>query len=294
MLYRNLIIFLFSLLPVSILFSQNLGISVSADKQKILLGEPFHLTLQAVYPSGLGVSTGYDSIPHFEFTEEPKIDSTLSNQLVTLNIVYSLTSFDSGHWVIPSLIMNKKWRADSIPMDVQFSEFDTSQPYHSIKDILDVAVKKRSDWWWYVMGGALLLIMGLVYFLKKRKRRLPIHTSENIDPYKEAMLELKKLSSENLEPKLYYSKLILVFRIYLKRKKNMQSLQKTTADLIIKMKELSLKREELELVSQALRMADVVKFARYIPEAADREASFSAIKTCIESIESASLPLTPA
>ncbi len=291
--YRTLIIFIFFLLPVSLLYSQAFGISVSADKQKILLGEPFHLTIRAIYPSGMGVSTGFDSIPHFEFTEDPKKDSVLTDQMVTLNIVYTVTSFDSGHWVIPSLILNKKWHSDSLPMDVQFSDFDTSQPYHSIKDILEVHVQNKTPWWWYAIGGVLLIIIAVIFYLNNRKKQKPATIKENIDPYKEAMLELKKLSTENLDAKQYYSKLVLILRIYLKRKKNIESLQKTTTDLVIKMNELPLNREELDLVIQSLQKADMVKFAKHIPEAADREASFSAIRSCIEKIESTSIPTTP-
>lgn len=291
--YRTLLIFLFCLLPAALLHSQEPGITVSADKQKIVLGETFQLNLKAVYPSGSGIKTGFDSIAHFEFSAEPKKDSSVANQLVTLNIVYTLTSFDSGHWVIPALVLNNKWHSDSIPIDVQFSDFDTSQPYHSIKDILEVSVEKKTDWYWYLIGGAVVLAIVIVYLRWRKKGNDPVVVKEGLDPYKEAILELKKLNTENLEPKLYYSKLVLVLRIYLKRKKNIQSLQKTTADLLIKIKELSLSREELDKLGQALRMADMVKFAKYIPEVTDRETSFIAISSVIGSIESASVSSIP-
>lgn len=292
--YRTLLIAFIALLFSGALFSQEPGISVKADKQKILLGEPFHLSLHAVYPYGSGIHAGFDSIPHFEFSERAKIDSSISNQLVSLDIQYTLTSFDSGHWVIPALIINDKWRSDSIPIDVQFSEFDSSQPYHPIKEILEVPAAKRSEWWWYVLGGVVLLAFVFFYFSKKKKTPEMVVIKEGIDPYKEAMMGLAGLADEKGDPKLYYSKLVMVLRVYLKRKKNIQSLQKTTADLIIKMQELPLGREEMDKLSQTLRMADMVKFAKYIPDQHERDSSLTSVRSCIEMIESAANPSTQA
>ena len=188
----------------------------------------------------------------------------------------------------------RSWRSDSIPMDVQFSDFDSSQPYHPIKEILELPAPKRSEWWWYLLGGFFLLALLFFYFSKKKKTPDPFVKKESIDPYKEAMMGLASISDEKGDPKLYYSKLVMVLRVYLKRKKNIQSLQKTTADLIIKMKELSLSREGMDKVSQTLRMADMVKFAKYIPDQHERDSSLTSVRSCIEMIESAANPSTQA
>ena len=48
-----------------------------------------------------------DSLPHFEFLNKQKIDTTNTGTGTVLSQVIRITSFDSGHWVIPSLYSGK-------------------------------------------------------------------------------------------------------------------------------------------------------------------------------------------
>jgi hypothetical protein len=69
------------------------------------------------------------------------------------------------------------------------------------------------------------------------------------------------------------------------RKKGIQSLQKTTDDLVSQLKTLSMPKEQFEELTQALRLTDFVKFAKYIPVAEDDRSTYDIIKKTIIVIE---------
>ncbi len=146
-------LFLFTLHVTNAQFIAN--IKATADKKRILIGEPLQLTIEANLSTDVVISfVTIDTIGHFEFLDKPVIDTINENGGITIRGVYKLTSFDSGHWVIPSFSSFNGLKTDTIPIDVVFSEFDPNQDYHDIKDIIEVAPAKKKPWWWLVAGGA--------------------------------------------------------------------------------------------------------------------------------------------
>jgi hypothetical protein len=262
-------------------------IKAYVDKNKILIGEPVQLKIEA-YLSSRAVEKFalIDSIEHFEFLESPTFDSTHTNGGITIKAFYKLTSFDSGHWMIPSFFISMNVKSDPIPIDVVFSDFDRNQPYHDIKDILEIkSAKNKFEWWWYAAGGVLLFCL-LILYLRKRKRILPGFTNViSISPYEEAITKLIQLERDKPGTKQFHSTLIDIFRQYIFRKKGILSLQKTTDDLVIQLKMLNLSKEQFEKLSQSLRLGDFVKFAKYLPSEDDNRNCFEEIKNAIVAIE---------
>ena len=106
-----------------------------------------------------------------------------------------------------------------------------------------------------------------------------------IDPYEEAQQLLLQLQSDKLETKEYFSRLSGIFRLYIFRKKGLLSLQKTTDDLVVQLKDIQLSKEQFEALSQSLRLSDFVKFAKYIPAEEDKTKVFVVIENSIDTIE---------
>jgi len=258
------------------------------DKSKIVIGEQIHLTLEADFPlqEPMRFFT-IDSLPHFEILERQKIDTVDDRGGIKLSQSLILTSFDSGHWAIPSfqLPADIPMYTDSIAVDVGFSTFDPNQDYHDIKDVIDVQVKekKKETWYWYAAASA-LLIAAIIYFLTRKKTK-PVARIPFVDPYKEAKQELEKLRKENLSSKAFYTRLVDIFRLYISRRKGIASLQKTTDDLVVQIRSLKLPTEEFNQLAQSLRMSDYVKFAKFEPTENDKSSSFKTIKDFIDNIE---------
>ncbi|MEI9809798.1 MAG: hypothetical protein WDO16_19105 [Bacteroidota bacterium] len=87
------------------------------------------------------------------------------------------------------------------------------------------------------------------------------------------------------DSKQYYSSLVDIFRMYVLKKKGIHSLQKTTDDIVVQLKSIPVGKEQFDKLSQALRLSDFVKFAKYIPSGDDDRHAFDAIKTTITAIE---------
>ena len=258
------------------------------EKNRLLIGEQVPLTIEVQIPENEPIRfVSIDSIAHFEWVGKPVMDTIGNGNGTLLRGVYQLTSFDSGHWVIPPFELSGGLKTDSIPMDVVFSDFDPKAPYHDIKDIMEAdPEKKKKEWWLYAAAGGLLLILILVLvFRKKKPAVVAVKVEPVISPLDEALDGLRKLKSENPEVKPYHTRLADIFRMYVYRKKGLLSLQKTTDDLVLQLRELGLSKEEFDELAQALRLGDFVKFARFIPTATDNDKAFDTIKKSIEKIE---------
>ncbi|MEO5948698.1 MAG: hypothetical protein ABIP79_17920 [Chitinophagaceae bacterium] len=263
------------------------SIKASVNKNRILLGEPLLLTIETYLPSNSKIKfERLDTLAHFEFLEKPVIDSSSNNEGIKVLGKYTITSFDSGHWVIPAFSLSKGIKTDTIPVDVVFSDFDPEQDYHDIKDIIEVKTKKEGvPWWIYAIAGA-LLVLTIVFFASRKKKPVAIVKEKIItNSYEEAMRQLVALQKESFDVKTYYAELINIFRLYIFRKKGILSLQKTTDDLIVQVKDVLNDKEQFDKLSQTLRLSDFVKFAKYIPSESDKEESFQNVKNTIINIE---------
>ena len=261
-------------------------IKATVNKNKILIGEPVQLTIEVyLSPESVKKSITIDSIDHFEMLQKPVIDSMDTKGSLYLRYTYKITSFDSGHWLIPSFVLSPAVKTDTIPVDVLFSEFDPNQDYHDIKDIIEIAPPKKKPWWWIIAGG-ILLLSTVAYYLLRKKKIVPVPVAAVVvDPYREAIKQLELLQKEKPAFKIFHTRLIDILRLYVFRKKGILSLQKTTADLVLQLGELNINKEQFDKLSQALRLSDFVKFAKYSSSEEDDKFVFNIILDTIKLIE---------
>ena len=122
----------------------------SVDKREILIGEQFTLTIQAEFSPvdyKLHWPVLSDSMAHFEVLSH-HIDSLYNNQQLSgLVQKITFTSFDSGKWVLPSLLVKAdpvkqgnsvRLFTDSVSITVSISTSDTTQQLRDIKPIREV------------------------------------------------------------------------------------------------------------------------------------------------------------
>jgi hypothetical protein len=288
--YTTICLVLSAFFPIFIYGQEKTTVRATIDRSQILIGEPIQLRIEADIPESQPISFfPVDSIPHFEFLSVEKIDTTNTSNGTVLSQLLRITSFDSGHWVIPPFVLYGKIGTDSLPVDVGYTPFDTSRPYHDIKDIIEVnpaEEKKKPDQWMYPAAAALLLlIIILVLVLRKKKKPVVKLAEPPPDPYKVATEALRQLLAKKSEAKQYYSGLVDIFRQYVLDKKGIHSLQQTTDDLVNQLRELNIPKDLFERLAQSLRISDFVKFAKYVPSADDDKNSFATVKESIDFIE---------
>jgi hypothetical protein len=267
-------------------------IKASVDKNQILIGEPVRLNIDVKSPVTFGNQLPqFDSIPHFELIEKGNYDSLITGEGISYHLEWKLTSFDSGTRYIPafSIIIGKQvYKTDSLAVEVSYGKIDTAQDYHDIKGIIDVENPDVKYIPWVVGAVTLLALFLFIWFIRfpfVREPEIVEQTFHHVGPAEEAMASLEKLKKMIHEDpssvKKYYTGLHDTLRIFLNRRLNLVTMEKTSEELILSLSEMRMEREDFSKLSAALRMGDFVKFAKYIPGPNDNETNLEIIKSAI-------------
>lgn len=270
-------------------------VKATIDKDSILIGQPIQLMLEATVPDNIPFAwPGTDTLPHFEWLEKGKVDTTVRPGQRYYRQYFTITSFDSGRWAIPRLTFlagTKKAMTDSIRIFVGYTKIDPSKDFHDIKDIIDVP-NPLARWIPWIVAGVTLLSLALVFWLIRKRRAIrQLITREvpRLSPLEEAMKQLDELAKQQLPVngaiKIYYTRLNEIFRVYLFRRLGIRSLAETSEELISQLRGSFIHPQQFESVAETLRMSDFVKFAKYQPGIADTEHHHEVIRTAILALE---------
>ena len=216
-----------------------------------------------------------DSLNRVGVVTSHKIDS-LKNQLIKK---YTLTSFDSGRYVLPGqevFIRNKSFLTDQVIIDVATVPVDTlKQPMHHIKEIKNEPYL-FSDYLNYFWGLLLLLaVIGVILYFVLRDKPTEEELISRIPPFDAAKNRLKELDQKELlsqnKIKPYYVELTDIVRTFIERELNIPALESTTDELIETITDfnsssnLNIPKETLLKLQKLLQEADLVKFAKSKP-----------------------------
>lgn len=273
-------------------FSQDtIKVNSAIDRNSILIGERISLVYEAEIPETLPIRFFLiDTIEHFEFIDKGRIDTINTSSGTLLRQRLTITSFDSGQWVIPSFQLgNSGIQSDSFLVDVRFTPFDTAQGYNDIRDIIEIdpAEEKESNLYWIAAIATVIVLVAIFFLARKKKPATTLLVKAN--PYEEAMKKLDQLGRQTLPPKEFHTALTDIFREYLAKRKNISSLQRTTDELVVQLHGLNMNKETYSEMAQALRLSDFVKFAKYEPPSEDNHHALAVIRQAISTIEKTSV-----
>ena len=260
---------------------QSAELKVEIDTTNLLIGEQLNYTLQIKADSSSQVVFPKQPIfAPFELLEESPIDTLRAQSYYLYTKKYALIQFDSGNYFLPQqqvLVDGFSKIADLIQIRVNPVVVDTTQQkLYNIKPLTEV--KKNYDalisqiLWGFLAG---LIIIGILYTYLFQKRKKELRERE-LPPFERAIEELKALENEKLseqeEFKRYYSRLTDVVRRYLEEEAKIDALESTSEELLTKLElrkdsgVLDLDRETLKSLRKVLQNADLVKFAKSMPE----------------------------
>ncbi len=289
-----LVLIVFSFQYIS---AQSVSAKASIDSGDILIGEPIRLVLEVSVPHGVKVDWfPLDSIPHFEFIDKGKIDTVAALDGKLFRQMITITSFDSGKWYIPPLPLKADGNeifTDSLPVTVSFSEFDAQQDYHDIKDIIIVDNPFTKYINWALILITILALVLAIYFLRKKiktpKTPGTIINEPLLSPLQEALDAMKRLQKQPLQSaedvKTYYTELNEIVRKYWWRKTGWAAGKKTNEELIGQLSSATLLQDDRIAFAQQLRMADAVKFAKYIPSFEENTVAFEITRKSIQLLD---------
>ena len=264
------------------LYSQNdETIEVFIDSTSIMIGEKIDYYIKI--KSDTLVDIKFSEKPFFlpfEILEEYPLDTMESKLDYLFTKKYSLIHFDSGNYWLPNqkLFLNGSLKIlDSILIKVKNVSVDTlKQPLYDIKPIEEVK-KNYFDLikWTLIIILISVFLIGLIYFLFF-KNKIETNSLNSAPPFERAIKELKELESFVLQKdqdyKEYYSSLTGIVRRYLEEDAKVSALESTSDQLLLKLEilktqgVLDLKTQTLNNLKNVLKTADLVKFAKSIPE----------------------------
>lgn len=285
-----------ALLALSVNASAQTGkFRITADRDHILPGERIVLTLEAVLPLK-GPHVDLPAIPdtfhHLEVLRRAEVKTEEQDGNSVQRQQVTITGFENGTWSVPAfqLTVGKTvLRTDSLHITIDVVKL-TDSTYHDIRDIVE-APERPFDWKrWGAIIFTLLLLAALVWnYLRGRKNRPApkVTAAERASAYARAQQELKALREEDLPNKgamkNYYTRLYDVLRNYLHRQGGDAALQRTTSDLLPRLKPL-LPADRVGPLAEALRIADAVKFAKYPSTAEEADRSWSSVDEAIRTL----------
>jgi hypothetical protein len=251
-------------------------VSTKIDTTSIRIGEQFNYEIIVDQTEDVRFPKfESDSLNRIGVVTAHKIDS-LKNQLIKK---YTLTSFDSGRYVIPGqeiFIRDKRFLTDQVIIDVATVEVDTiKQPMHHIKEIQNEPYL-FSDYLNYFWGLiALLIVIGLILYFVLRDKPTEEEIISRIPPFDAAKMRLKELDGKELisqnKIKLYYVELTDIVRTFIEKELNIPALESTTDELLETITDfnsssnLNIPKETLYKLQKLLQEADLVKFAKSKP-----------------------------
>lgn len=157
-----------------------------------------------------------------------------------------------------------------------------------------------ADQWLVVLIGLGIAIA--VFWLVRRYLNQPIQpvevdnapTPEVVAPHVLALEQLEALRDEQLwqrgEVKRYHIRLNNIFREYLENRYHIQALEETSDEILTTFQMRGMPPAIYERVTGAMRMADLVKFAKAKPGDSDNEEAFAAVQQFVERTQSTPTP----
>ncbi len=273
----------------------------SLDTNQILIGQQAHVELTVTYRADKGsmniqwpaiADTITAKVPILHDSHVDTIlpdragDPYLLEQVRTLTI----TSWDSGYWAIPPfhfIINGDTVGTDPLLLTVHTVPVDTTQAFRDIKEIYTVPFSLWAwlqDHWPWIAGGAAIVavLTALVLFLIKRKHRPKpaVPEAPKAPLHVRTLLALEALQQKKLwesdRQKEYHSELTDILRGYTEERYGVRALEQTTDELLASLRLSSMPTASREQLAQVLRLADMVKFAKWKALPAENEQAMAA------------------
>ena len=292
---------------------QDVKITTAFDSTRIHVGDQIKYTITVDKPAGLKLQLPVfkDTIcKHIDIISGPKTDSSsLQNARTRIIQKYIVTSFDSGKYEIKPIYGELKTAGGLKRFYSDYSLLEvlkfTVAPRDTTAKIYDIIAPYRAP---LTLGEVLpwvllaLLIAGLGWFAYryyKAHRKAKEEGAEYIpaDPaHVIAFRELEILRDEQLwqkgETKRYYTRLTEILRQYLENRYRVYSLELTTAETLEALVKTGFKKEgPYNDLKSVLTGADLVKFAKYNPDAIENDLHFQSAWKFVEmTMETGEIP----
>lgn len=292
----NKILFLsLSLLLCSPIWGQ-ITTYTTTNKQKIVVGDQLDIVITVDRDEEVTINqVSIESIEQFDFVKildfSEGVDSIRSGGISRIYRL-SIALYDEGLISLPGMGFQYQLKdsemeifSDSIRVEVRL--LPDSKDIQPIKDIIKQEVR------WYdnlplLWMGVIAVLIGLAIWFFKRKRKITPTISEEVPvvlpsrpAHEIALEELNELKEKRLwqDDKIieYQSELTGIIRSYVKRKFGVNAPEMPTTDTLNGLKSL-VSPAQLKTLEDVLNVADMIKFAKHLPEQSIHELFYDKAK----------------
>ena len=283
------------LMPALTAEGQEVRVAAAFDSSRIYIGDQINFKITVEQPADLSttiISFKDSLIKNIEILSGPAIDTVRSRDgRITIEHNYLITSFYANSYQLPPVYAEienedgiKRFFSDYTFLEVIRTSiapaddaeiFDIIAPYKA-----PISAGEILPWLLLAALAGVLAYFAYRLYKKYNTKEVVEEVIKPSDPaHVIAFRELEKLKDEQLwqrgEAKLYYTKLTEILRQYLENRFGVNSLELTTDETLTALLRSGFKKDEdFKSLKNILKGADMVKFAKYNPEAAENEVYF--------------------
>lgn len=268
--------------------AQAQGVTVEArlDSFQIYIGQQTKLRIQTSAPRNEKITFPLfrdTLVQGVEMVGSPTFDTIYLNEgsIQQITATYTITSFDSALYSLPPfpvLVGSTRYPTNHLVLKVYTVPVDTSKPdqFFPLRPLM-TAPFAWADWSlliWFSFA-MLLLLAGGFYMLIRYKDNAPIirkiKRKPLVPPHQKALQEIEQVKQEKLweneGEKEYYTKLTDILRDYIRQRFGFNALEMTSSEIIARLREeLKDNAESFNELRSLFQTADLVKFAKWLPE----------------------------
>ena len=238
----------------------------------------------------------------FELIEDVPVDTLeRDGRRLKLRKSFRLAAFQEGvQRILPQVMYADKNIIDTLygedTLSLLVTTFEIDSTSHSIFDIkpqktLPFRFGEISGYLMWSLVALVVLAIGLYVayrIMRHYGKSLSdiFHPAPPMPPHEEAFRALERLYVLRLcqhdKHKLYYSTLTDILRRYIAARFEVGAMEMTSDEIIAAMRDVELPKKAAMDMADVLRAADLVKFAKAIPESDENEASYQAVWDFVE------------
>ncbi len=268
------------LLPAFSLFAQEIRVTAATDTTDYLIGD------QIKYSLIINADKDVSFInPFFRDTLKSVDVIKISDPIVTENekgktIKYEsiLTRFDSSQVTIPPIKIEYRTKGDTTLKSILSNPVTFN--VHTLKVSMQEEIKdikppiRLFNYLYLIYAGIVLILLIAGYFIyrkyfKNKPQPVIKAEEEKILSHQLALRKLDELEREELWQKgfvkEYHTRITEIIREYFEKQFNLPALERTTTDSLNLLRRHPQGKKVLDITSQFLNNADLVKFAKYTP-----------------------------
>lgn len=271
-------------LTVSVGFAQKA--SAGIDTNNILIGDHINLKLSYTFPANgvvIWPAIGDTLSKNIEVITRSELDTifTSDKKKITFNQTVTITSFDSGSFVIPPIEFAFHLPGDTnkvhsftnpITIFVNTVPVDTNLAIKDIKGLLKEPITFEELLPW-ILGGLVLiaLILAIIFVIRRKRGKKPLISIKKtvIPPHIRALNKLNELREKKIWQKgmvkEFHSSLSDIIRTYIEEAYNIPAMEMISEDIIFKLNSTDIQPDSIKRLQNIFKLTDMVKFAKFNP-----------------------------